>query len=31
VDLAEFPNVKRWYEALTARPGTRRGLDIPFT
>ncbi len=27
VDLAEFPNVKRWYEALMARPATKRGFD----
>ncbi len=26
VDLADFPNVKRWYEAMMARPGVRRGL-----
>jgi GST-like protein len=28
VDLAEYPNVKRWYEAMMARPGTKRGFDI---
>jgi GSH-dependent disulfide-bond oxidoreductase len=26
VDLAEFPNVKRWYEMMMARPGVRRGF-----
>jgi GST-like protein len=31
VDLADFPNVKRWYEALSNRPATKRGLEIPFT
>jgi GST-like protein len=31
VDLADFPNVKRWYEQLTARPATARGLEIPFS
>ncbi|WP_109483733.1 glutathione binding-like protein [Paraburkholderia sp. C35] len=28
VDLAEFPNVKRWYDALFARPGVKRGFDV---
>ena len=27
VDLAEFKNVKRWYDALMARPATKRGMD----
>ncbi len=31
VDLADFPNVKRWYEALMARPGTKRGLEVPLS
>jgi GSH-dependent disulfide-bond oxidoreductase len=26
VDLDEFPNVKRWYAAMMARPGVRRGF-----
>jgi GSH-dependent disulfide-bond oxidoreductase len=26
VDLAEFPNVKRWYETMMARPGVKRGF-----
>jgi GSH-dependent disulfide-bond oxidoreductase len=26
VDLADFPNVQRWYEALFARPGVQRGF-----
>ncbi|HQR11245.1 MAG TPA: glutathione S-transferase N-terminal domain-containing protein [Casimicrobiaceae bacterium] len=26
VDLAEFPNVLRWYETMMARPGVRRGF-----
>lgn len=26
IELDEFPNVKRWYEAMDARPGVRRGL-----
>jgi len=30
VDLADYPNVKRWYEQMNARPATKRGLEIPF-
>ena len=26
VDLADFPNVKRWYETMMARPGVQRGF-----
>ena len=26
VDLAEFPNVRRWYETVMARPGVQRGF-----
>ncbi|WP_431283562.1 glutathione S-transferase family protein [Humitalea sp. 24SJ18S-53] len=28
VDLAQFPNVKRWYAAMMARPATQRGFDV---
>ena len=28
VDLAEFPNVKRWYADMMARPATRRGYEV---
>jgi len=28
VDLADYPNVKRWYDALFARPGVQRGFDV---
>ena len=28
VNLAEFPNVKRWYDALMARPGVARGFAV---
>ena len=31
VDLAEFPNVRRWYEALMARPGTKRGFAVALS
>ena len=26
VDLATFPNVRRWYETMMARPGVKRGF-----
>ena len=29
VDLAEFSNVKRWYDAIWARPAVKRGFDVP--
>jgi GST-like protein len=28
VSLDEFPSVKRWFEALMARPGVRRGFEV---
>jgi GST-like protein len=28
VALADFPNVKRWYDAMMARPGTHRGFEV---
>ena len=28
VDLADFPNVKRWYETLMVRPGVARGFAV---
>jgi len=31
VDLAEFPNVKRWYETMMARPGVRRGFEVKLS
>ena len=31
VDLAEFPNVKRWYEVMMARPGTKRGFEVTLS
>jgi GST-like protein len=27
VELSDFPQVKRWYEALMARPATKRGME----
>jgi GST-like protein len=30
VDLADFPRVKRWYDALMARPGVQRGFAVPL-
>jgi len=28
IDLANHPNVRRWYDAMMARPGTRRGFEV---
>jgi GST-like protein len=28
VDLADFPHVQRWYEALMARPAVARGFAV---
>lgn len=28
VDLAEYPNVKRWFDAIAARPAVQRGLRV---
>ena len=30
VDLADFPNVQRWYETMMARPGVQRGFAVPL-
>ena len=29
VDLADFPNVKRWFDALSARPAVQKGMKVP--
>jgi GST-like protein len=31
VDLAEFPDVKRWYEAMMARPAVTRGFAVKLS
>jgi len=28
IDLAEYPNVKRWYDEIDARPAVQRGLAV---
>ncbi len=30
VKLEEFPNVKRWFDRLSARPAVQRGMDVPM-
>jgi len=30
VDLADFPNVKRWFDAIGARPAVIGGMKVPF-
>jgi GST-like protein len=29
VKLEEFPDVKRWYDAISARPAVQRGMAVP--
>lgn len=31
IDLANFPNVQRWYTALMARPAAARGFEVKLT
>jgi tRNA nucleotidyltransferase (CCA-adding enzyme) len=28
-NLADFPNVKRWFDAISARPAVQRGMKVP--
>ena len=29
IDLNDYPNVKRWYLAIAARPAVQKGFDVP--
>ncbi|MDX2257955.1 MAG: glutathione S-transferase N-terminal domain-containing protein [Hyphomicrobiaceae bacterium] len=29
VDITQFPNARRWYEAIAARPAVERGYHVP--
>ncbi len=29
VKLEQFPNVKRWFDAISGRPAVKRGMEIP--
>ncbi|ANQ83577.1 glutathione S-transferase [Azoarcus olearius] len=29
IDLARYPEVKRWYETIAARPAVQRGMEVP--
>ena len=28
-NLSDFPNVKRWYDAISARPAVQKGMSVP--
>ena len=30
ISLDEFPNVKRWFETIYARPAVKRGMDTVY-
>jgi GSH-dependent disulfide-bond oxidoreductase len=29
VNLEDFPNVKRWFDKISARPAVQKGMEIP--
>ena len=29
IELADFPNVKRWFDEISARPAVKSGIEIP--
>ena len=29
IDWSDFPNAKRWFDAVGSRPAVRRGMDVP--
>jgi GST-like protein len=31
IDLAAYPSVRRWYDAMMARPGVARGFEVKLT
>jgi GST-like protein len=30
VNLADFPNVKRWFDTINARPAVIKGMAVPY-
>ncbi len=30
IDLGTYPNVKRWFDMLSARPAVKQGMQVPF-